>query len=554
MNVWHSICKFVLTNPSVAIFLTLGLGYLLGRFHIKSFKLGATVGVLLVGLVIGQMGKFQIAPVVKNLFFDLFIFTIGYEVGPVFINSFKKKGIKFIIQSVIFSVIAFGVAFGFFKVFHVKFGEAGGIIAGALTQSACIGTANSAIEALHISSAAKQAAMSQVAIAYALTYVFGTVGVLIFLKNIAPAILHVNLKEATKKYIETNHIKSQTQGVKLSSNIRIRAFEITKDSELVGKSVQAFDQANDGLVIEEIYRNKQPLTSFKIILKPTDVILVVGNIKSFASFSNSHTALKEIDVNNYPIQLKKATVLLTKEYSYNTLEKFLANGVLIDSAQHDGKNIEDYTKLTTGDHVTLVGPANYLKNNIKLIGYVKAAGTKTDVSFMSIGIFLGILLGAIVITIHKIPLTLGGGGGALFAGLYFGWLQERHPNTGVIPPSTAWLLKSLGLNLFIGVVGLEAGSGFVTALKEMGWLVFVIGVFVSILPHLFTLLISKFLLKMDIVDNIGSLCGSGTITAALNAVNAETDSTVFALSYTPTYALGNIFLTVMAPLVVALLA
>lgn len=554
MNVWHSICNFVLTNPSVAIFLTLGLGYLLGRFHIKSFKLGATVGVLLVGLVIGQMGKFQIAPVVKNLFFDLFIFTIGYEVGPVFIDSFKKKGIKFIIQSIVFSVIAFGVAFGLFKVFHVKFGEAGGIIAGALTQSACIGTANSAIEALHISSAAKQAAMSQVAIAYALTYVFGTVGVLIFLKNIAPAILHVNLKEATKKYIETNHIKSQTQGVKLSSNIRIRGFEITKGSSLVGKSIQNFDKENTGLIIEKIYRNKQPLTSSKAVLKPTDVIITVGSIQGFASFVNTYTELKEIDVNNYPIQLKKVTVLLTKEYSYNTLEKFLANGVLIDSAQHDGKDIKDYTKLTTGDHITLVGPENYLKNNIKLIGYVKAAGTKTDVSFMSIGIFLGILLGAIVITIHKIPLTLGGGGGALFAGLYFGWLQEKHPNIGVIPPSTAWLLKSLGLNLFIGVVGLEAGSGFVTALKEMGWLVFVIGVLVSILPHFFTLLISKFILKMNIVDNIGSLCGSGTITAALNAVNAETDSTVFALSYTPTYALGNIFLTVMAPLVVALLA
>ncbi|WP_282805706.1 aspartate-alanine antiporter [Lactobacillus isalae] len=554
MNVWHSICNFVLTNPSVAIFLTLGLGYLLGRFHIKSFKLGATVGVLLVGLVIGQMGKFQIAPVVKNLFFDLFIFTIGYEVGLVFIDSFKKKGIKFIIQSIVFSVIAFGVAFGLFKVFHVKFGEAGGIIAGALTQSACIGTANSAIEALHISSAAKQAAMSQVAIAYALAYVFGTVGVLIFLKNIAPAILHVNLKEATKKYIETNHIKSQTQGVKLSSNIRIRGFEITKGSSLVGKSIQNFDKENIGLIIEKIYRNKQPLTSSKAVLKPTDVIITVGSIQGFASFVNTYTELKEIDVNNYPIQLKKVTVLLTKEYSYNTLEKFLANGVLIDSAQHDGKDIKDYTKLTTGDHITLVGPENYLKNNIKLIGYVKAAGTKTDVSFMSIGIFLGILLGAIVITIHKIPLTLGGGGGALFAGLYFGWLQEKHPNIGVIPPSTAWLLKSLGLNLFIGVVGLEAGSGFVTALKEMGWLVFVIGVLVSILPHFFTLLISKFILKMNIVDNIGSLCGSGTITAALNAVNAETDSTVFALSYTPTYALGNIFLTVMAPLVVALLA
>lgn len=555
MNVWHSICKFVLTNPSVAIFLTLGLGYLLGRFHIKSFKLGATVGVLLVGLVIGQMGKFQIAPVVKNIFFDLFIFTIGYEVGPEFIASFKKKGIKFIIQSVVFSVIAFAVAFGFFKVFHIKYGEAGGIIAGALTQSACIGTANSAIEALHVSSAAKQAAMSQVAIAYALTYVFGTVGVLIFLKNIAPAILHVNLKEATKKYIEENHIKPQTQGVKISSNIRVRAFKLAKNSKLVGKTLQAFDKGNKGLVIEAVYREKQPLTSLTTILKANDVVVVVGDIKKFAAFVDKEsTGLTEVDVNTYPIQLKKATVLLTKDYTYNALTHLLENGVLVDNAEHNGKQITDYTKLAAGDHITLVGPKHYLENNIKTIGYVKAAGTKTDVSFMSIGIFLGILLGAIVITIHKIPLTLGGGGGALFAGLYFGWLQEKHPNTGVIPPSTAWLLKSLGLNLFIGVVGLEAGSGFVTALKEMGWLVFVIGVFVSILPHFFTLLISKFLLKMNIVDNIGSLCGSGTITAALNAVNAETDSTVFALSYTPTYALGNIFLTVMAPLVVALLA
>lgn len=120
MNVWHSICKFVLTNPSVAIFLTLGLGYLLGKFHIKSFKLGVTVGVLLVGLVIGQMGKFQIAPVVKNLFFDLFIFTIGYEVGPVFINSFKKKGIKFIIQSVIFSLESLLVSLKYFMLNLVK--------------------------------------------------------------------------------------------------------------------------------------------------------------------------------------------------------------------------------------------------------------------------------------------------------------------------------------------------------------------------------------------------------------------------------------------------
>ena len=551
---WHSVCNFFLTNPSVAIFLTLGLGYLVGRFHIKSFKLGATVGVLLVGLIIGQMGKFQIAPVVKNLFFDLFIFTIGYEVGPVFIASFKKKGIKFIIQSVIFSVIAFVVSFALFKIFHVNFGEAGGIIAGLLTQSACIGTANSAIEALHISQAAKTAAMSQVAIAYALTYVFGTIGVLIFLKNIAPAIFHVNLREATKEYIETNHIKTDTKSVKISANIRVRAFRINAENRYIGKTILDFNNDNVGLNIEEIVRDGKTLTSPSTVLANNDIILVIGSIKKFADFTDKKYNLSEVDANNYPLHLKKTTILLTKVYNYNTLENMLANGVIIESAYHDDKKITDYTLLSVGDHITVIGPQSYLTNIMKNIGYEKAAGTKTDVSFLSIGIFLGILLGAIVITIHKIPLTLGGGGGALFAGLYFGWLQEKHPNIGVIPPSTRWLLKSLGLNLFIGVVGLQAGSGFVTALKEMGWLVFVIGILVSILPHLFTLLFSKFILKMNIVDNIGSLCGSGTITAALNAVNAETDSTVFALSYTPTYALGNIFLTVMAPLIVALLA
>ena len=551
---WHSVCNFFLTNPSVAIFLTLGLGYLVGRFHIKSFKLGATVGVLLVGLIIGQMGKFQIAPVVKNLFFDLFIFTIGYEVGPVFIASFKKKGIKFIIQSVIFSVIAFVVSFALFKIFHVNFGEAGGIIAGSLTQSACIGTANSAIEALHISQAAKTAAMSQVAIAYALTYVFGTIGVLIFLKNIAPAIFHVNLREATKEYIETNHIKTDTKSVKISANIRVRAFRINAENRYIGKTILDFNNDNVGLNIEEIVRDGKTLTSPSTVLANNDIILVIGSIKKFADFTDKKYNLSEVDANNYPLHLKKTTILLTKVYNYNTLENMLANGVIIESAYHDDKKITDYTLLSVGDHITVIGPQSYLTNIMKNIGYEKAAGTKTDVSFLSIGIFLGILLGAIVITIHKIPLTLGGGGGALFAGLYFGWLQEKHPNIGVIPPSTRWLLKSLGLNLFIGVVGLQAGSGFVTALKEMGWLVFVIGILVSILPHLFTLLFSKFILKMNIVDNIGSLCGSGTITAALNAVNAETDSTVFALSYTPTYALGNIFLTVMAPLIVAVLA
>ncbi len=174
--------RFLEKNPSVAIFICLALGYLVGKLRYKSFSLGSTVGTLLIGLIIGQFAIFHVSPIVKNIFFSFFIFTIGYEVGPSFVNSLKKSGVKLIIHSVFFSVVAFIVAMICFKIFKVGPGEGAGIISGSLTQSAVIGTSASAINALDISSAEKTAMESRVAIAYAITYIFGTVGILIFLK------------------------------------------------------------------------------------------------------------------------------------------------------------------------------------------------------------------------------------------------------------------------------------------------------------------------------------------------------------------------------------
>lgn len=191
---WHSIIHFLTANPSIAIFLCLGLGYLLGKVHYKSFAVGSTVGVLIIGLLVGQIAKFSIPAVLKNIFFDLFIFTIGYEVGPAFVRSFKKNGVRLVIDGCFFAAVAFLFALIVFKVFHVGQGEGAGILAGALTQSAVIGTSASSISTLHISHAAKLLMNSQVAIAYAITYVFGTVGVVIFIKNIAPKILGVDLQ------------------------------------------------------------------------------------------------------------------------------------------------------------------------------------------------------------------------------------------------------------------------------------------------------------------------------------------------------------------------
>ena len=556
---WHSIIHFLTANPSIAIFLCLGLGYFLGKVHYKSFAVGSTVGVLIIGLLVGQIAKFSIPAVLKNIFFDLFIFTIGYEVGPAFVRSFKKNGVRLVIDGCFFAVVAFLFALIVFKIFHVGQGEGAGILAGALTQSAVIGTSASSISTLHISHAAKLLMNSQVAIAYAITYVFGTVGVVIFIKNIAPKILGVDLKEETKKVVEQLHYHAASSEDAYPTNpVDVRAYQIHAGSPVVNWSISHFERHfHDKLVVERMFVNATTPTPIaftgKTKITPSTVITVVGRSDDFVSAADlGATEMEEDRFRN--IQMVKRTVKLTRVYSPAILPALAAKGLVITAAKNQtDSSIDDFGKLHAGDSITLFGPAKVIEHFIPSLGYDCSTGTQTDVSFLSIGIVVGILIGSIVLTIKAIPLTLGAGGGALFAGLFFGWWQDQHPRNGNIPASVRWLLKSLGLNLFIGCVGLSAGAAFVPALKQMGWGVLIIGAFVSIVPFLITLLFGKYVLHLNAVDNIGSLCGSGTITAALNAVTEEEGSSVFALAYTPTYAIGNILLTIMGPLAIALL-
>lgn len=554
---WHSIIEFLLNNPIVSIFLCLCIGYYVGKFTIKSFSLGSTVGVLLAGLIIGQIGTFTIPPILKSVFFDLFIFVIGYEVGPAFIQSLKKSGIKLVIQAVFFSGVAFTLAFGIFKALNINPGEAGGIIAGALTQSATIGTATSAISSLGISAAEKTVMTSNVAIAYAVTYVFGTMGVVIFLKNVAPIILRVNLKEETKKVVEElDFTGDKGASSPLLSNLTVRSFKITNDLP-ANTTVKNFEkQYKEHVIVEQLFSAKKPKAfNENTLLTSGDVITVISDSQDLFKIVTSNTGLKEVFDEAYKnLSLKTVDVMLTKVFTYHIVENLSSSGIVITDAEQEGKAITDYTQLRAGNHLTIVGPERAVNMTLPKLGYATANGPETDISYLSIGVVIGLLIGALVLTVKGVPLTLGAGGGALFSGLFFGWYQSQHAKFGNIPSSTRWFLKSVGLNLFIAAVGLEAGSQFITALQSMGIQVLLIGAVLSIVPHLLALLFGKYVLKLNAVENIGSLAGAGTINAALNAVNEETGSSVFALSFTPSYAIGNILITVMGPLIVALLA
>lgn len=553
---FSDIAHYLIANPVISIFVCLALGYLIGKLKIKSFTIGATVGTLLVGLIISLVfkgaGTYQIDGTVKTIFFSLFIFAIGYEVGPSFFASLKSSGLKIIILSLFFAVAAFVVSIVLFKAFGIGAGEAGGILAGSLTQSAILGTADSTMKGM-LSGTELKTAESQMAIAYALTYVFGTVGVVVFLKNGAAKLIGVNLTDTVKKKIEQTNFHESSSENTVVGNIKARAFCIENGAEFIGKTIGSVEeQYGDDLTITQIIRKgKKVNLASDVQLLEGDTVTIIGLLDAVLHFEAP--GMKETDDSEaLKLDVIKQEIVLTNHFSLDVIKHLSENGIVISERKRDNNVLSEDQALKALDHLTLVGPKALIAKVVKKLGYVKDTGTETDVSFISMGLVVGLLIGAISFVVSGIPITLGSGGGALIGGLLFGYYQDKHSNYGLMPKATRWFCKSVGLNLFIAIVGLTSGASFLSALQSMGVKVLLIGVLVTILPHIASVYFGRFVLKLDAVDIIGALCGAGTCTAALNGVVEEYESSIFAVAYTPGYAMGNILLTVLGPLVVAM--
>ena len=553
---FSDIAHCLIANPVISIFVCLALGYLIGKLKIKSFTIGATVGTLLVGLLISLVfkgaGTYQIDGTVKTIFFSLFIFAIGYEVGPSFFASLKSSGLKIIILSLFFAVAAFVVSIVLCKAFGIGAGEAGGILAGSLTQSAILGTADSTMKGM-LSGTELKTAESQMAIAYALTYVFGTVGVVVFLKNGAAKLIGVNLTDTVKKKIDQTNFHESSSENTVVGNIKARAFCIENGAEFIGKTIGSVEeQYGDDLTITQIIRKgKKVNLASDVQLLEGDTVTIIGLLDAVLHFEAP--GMKETDDSEaLKLDVIKQEIVLTNHFSLDVIKHLSENGIVISERNRDNNVLSEDQALKALDHLTLVGPKALIAKVVKKLGYVKDTGTETDVSFISMGLVVGLLIGAISFVVSGIPITLGSGGGALIGGLLFGYYQDKHSNYGLMPKATRWFCKSVGLNLFIAIVGLTSGASFLSALQSMGVKVLLIGVLVTILPHIASVYFGRFVLKLDAVDIIGALCGAGTCTAALNGVVEEYESSIFAVAYTPGYAMGNILLTVLGPLVVAM--
>lgn len=538
------ISTFLASHVECTVFLCLGLGYLAGRIKVGAFKLGATVGTLLVSLLMGQLADFSISDQLKSTFFIMFTFVLGYESGPAFFSNIRSSGLKAVLLSLFYGAVTFVTVLAACKLMGYDKGTAAGILAGAQTQSSVVGTVNG-----------DAAANAAATVAYALTYIFGTVGAILFVKKIGPAMMRIDLAQAVKNKTDATGSPDLADTTTLAAAVQVRAYVVEADSACVGKTVaEAEDRAIHGMQIEALHRQGQTLPlEEQLVVQAGDVLTVIGRASAINAFDDDR--LTETTDPAY-LQLKLSTVelIVTAADTTQVAAMLDQKGILLKAVMRDGKPVPEGEPIHTGDRLMLTGAEHAVRSVVQQLGYIRSTGAAADIPFFALAAALGIMLGSIeLMKINSVSLALGASGGALVLGLISGWVNQKHPKHCYIPSGARWFVRSVGLNLFIAVTALNAAKSLGPAI---GWHcipLLAVGAVVTLLPMAISLLFGHRVLKMDPVDVLGGLCGSGTSTPALNALSEETESAAFTSSYSPAYAVGNILLTVIGILLSVIL-
>jgi putative transport protein len=549
--------------PEIAIFLALALGYYFGGFTFKGIGLGSVTATLLAAVVIGQIGITISAPL-KATVFLMFLFAVGYGVGPQFVRGVAKDGAPQALFSVVQCVFSLLVPVAIVKFVGYDLGYAAGFYSGSQTLSAAMGLSTDAINRLGLPVEQAKAMIDSMPIAYAVTYIFGTVGSAIVIALVGPALLRIDLVKACKDYEEKQGGTKELGGAGSAwHRWVVRAFRVQPGGKAVGlRAAEAEAMVPDARVFVLRIRRNGVIeeASSDTVLREGDVVAVAGAREVLVRLIGE--GAKEVDdaeLLNVPVE--GVDVLVTnKAVDGKTLTELAqrpsARGVFLRKITRGATAIPvlPNTKVERGDILTLVGRTQDTTAAAKDLGVPDRATDIADVAFIGAGIVLGALVGALVWKVRGVPLTLSTAGGALVAGIVFGWLRSVRPFFGRIPSSTVWFMNSVGLNIFIAVVGISAGPGFVNGLRTQGIGLFLWGAVATTIPLILGMFIGKFIFRFHDALLFGIISGARTTTASLGLVCDRGQSQVPALGYTVTYAVGNTLLTIWGMVVILLLS
>jgi putative transport protein len=552
-------------HPEIAIFLSLGIGYWVGGKSWKGLSLGAVTSTLIAAVIIGQL-HINISANVKTIFFLMFLFAVGYGVGPQFVRGIAKDGVPQALFAVVQCLLCLATAYLAARLAGYDLGYAAGLYAGSQTISASMGLATDAINRLHLAAADTKRLLDAMPIAYAVSYIFGTVGSAIILAQIGPRLLRLDLAAECKRYeaqMGAGGVADQEGGG--WHQFELRAYRVRQGGQVVGMTAAAAEALvpTARVFVERIRRDGKIMeATADTVFKEGDIVALAGRREILVDIVGK--AAEEVeDSELLAVGLEGVDVYVTsKEVDGKTLLEGAtrpeARGVFVRKITRGATAVNipilPQTKIYRGDILTLVGRTQDIEQAAKLLGYIDKPSTTADVAFIGSAIALGALVGALTLNIGSVPLTLSTAGGALIAGLFFGWLRSIHPTFGRIPSQTVWFMNSVGLNVFIAVVGISAGPGFVEGLEQLGISLFLWGVLTTSLPLILGMLAARFIFKFDPAILLGCVAGARTTTAALGMICEVAKSQVPGLGYTVTYAVSNTLLTIWGMVIIMLLA
>jgi len=547
-------------NPELALFLAIGLGFWIGSWKLGKFSLGGVTGSLLAALLIGQLNV-EVPGMVKTVLFLLFLFGIGYSVGPQFFRSLKGDGLRALAFTIVHCGVGLGVAYLMARLLGLDLGLSAGLLSGGLTQSAAIGTATEAIMALPLPEAERQTLVSHIAVADALTYLFGVVAPIVFLSAIGPRLMGIDLKAEAAALESKLGIKRVAPNVTSAyQQFTFRAHRV-ESPELVGKRAAEVEvnRPEGRMFVERLRRGERILPiGPDTRIERGDVLALYGRREVVLECGPGlGPEVDDPELLDFPIEVAKV-VVTNREITGRTFSELAswppARGVGARTVTRGGKEIpiSPATLLDLGDVIELVGPQPSVERAAREIGQIEILTASTNLMLVSSAIVIGAFVGLPSLMLGSLKLSLTISVGVLLAGLVFGWLYSVKPAMGKIPDASVNLMTQLGLAGFVAVVGLHAGPIFIDAVRDAGLRLLLGGVVVTSVPLLAAFAFGRYVLRMHPVLLLGALAGTQTVAPALIAVQERADSQTPVLGYTVPYALANILLTMWGTFIVVL--
>ncbi|MCX4827210.1 aspartate-alanine antiporter [Streptomyces sp. NBC_00006] len=550
-------------HPELVLFVSLALGYLVGKLRVGPLTLGGICGTLIVSLLLGAWTKAHVSDDVKTVFFALFIFALGYMAGPQFFRNLNKKSLRFFVLCGIELVCVIGIALGLASWFDLDVGTASGILAGAATESAVVGTATESIGKLsNLTAAQITEYQGNVATAYTVCYLFGLITIVLYTSQIMPMMMRINLRDAARELWERTRSKGSLEADErpaLPGMVGRTYLVTTADGRTVGDLQSSLGER---VTVESVKRGSKVLdVAPGLELTLSDLVLLVGRRANVIDAGrvigpetpgvpglDSPLASREVSVTDKALDGKSVDEL-QKAYP-----EFYKDGVYVTDITRGDQDMpaNGDTVLHRGDVVTLVGARSGLNKLVARIGSV-VKNDATDFIYLGLGIAAGSLLGQVVVKFGDIPMSLGTGGGCLISGLLFGWFRSRSQTFGAFPPQAASTIKDMGLAVFIACTGLVSGPQAWPLIKEYGALLPFAGIAMVLIPATISLFVGRKLLKIEKPLLIGAIAGQQCSTPAITAVTQVAQSSVPMLGYTITYALSNFLLPLTGPVLVGIL-